>query len=91
MNDALKYDCEFLSAIYMALPSKHQTRWLDYEKSTCHWDDMMKFLDRVYDQANAELALISSYESDHKNHKNLEEKLSLLKPRSISFSYKYPI
>ena len=68
MNDALKYDCEFLSAIYMALPSKHQTRWLDYEKSTCHWDDMMKFLDRAYDQANAELALIGSYESDHKNH-----------------------
>ena len=64
MNDALKYDCEFLSAIYMALPSKLQTRWLDYEKSPCHWDDMMKFLDRAYDQANAELALISSYESE---------------------------
>ena len=29
MSDALKHDAEFLSAVYCALPDKHQTRWLE--------------------------------------------------------------
>ena len=68
MNDALRYDCEFLAAIYCNLPSKHQVRWLDYDKSDNHWDDMLKFLDRAYTQANDELALIGTYEPHSKPH-----------------------
>ena len=66
MGDALKYDSEFLSAVYCALPSKHQVRWLDYEKSSNHWEDMIKFLERAYNQANDELALLGAYEADSK-------------------------
>ena len=66
MGEALQFDSEFLSAVYCALPSKHQVRWLDYEKSSNHWDDMMKFLERAYNQANDELALIGTYEADSK-------------------------
>ena len=68
MGDALKYDSEFLSAVYCALPSKHQTRWLDYEKSDDHWADMLKFLSRAYEQANNELSLLSIYEADGKKN-----------------------
>ena len=32
MGQALQFDSEFMSAVYCALPSKHQVRWLDYEK-----------------------------------------------------------
>ena len=68
MGEALKYDCEFISAIYCALPNKHQVRWLDFDKSDNHWEDMMKFLERAYNQANNELALIGTYESEGKSH-----------------------
>ena len=33
MSNALRYDCEFLAAIYCALPSKHQVHWSDYNKT----------------------------------------------------------
>ena len=66
MSEALQFDSEFLSAVYCALPTKHQTRWLDFEKSSNHWEDMLKFLDRAYNQANDELALIGTYEADSK-------------------------
>ena len=64
MSEALKHDSEFLSAVYCALPDKHKTRWLDYEKSKDHWSDMLKFLERAYNQANEELALLGTYEAD---------------------------
>ena len=44
MSEALRHDSEFLSAVYCALPDKHKTRWLDFEKSKNHWEDMLKFL-----------------------------------------------
>ena len=68
MGDALKFDSEFLSAVFCALPSKHQTRWLDYEKGNDHWADMLKFLSRAYEQANDELSLLSIYEADEKKN-----------------------
>ena len=64
MSEALKHDSEFLSAVYCALPDKHKTRWLDFEKSKNHWEDMLKFLERAYNQANEELALLGTYEAD---------------------------
>eukprot|EP00092_Neocalanus_flemingeri_P069439 GFUD01085096.1.p1 GENE.GFUD01085096.1~~GFUD01085096.1.p1 ORF type:complete len:409 (+),score=105.81 GFUD01085096.1:686-1912(+) len=45
MSDTLKHDSEFLSAVYCALPDKHQTRWLEYQKTDCHWNDMTMIWD----------------------------------------------
>ena len=74
MSGALEHDSEFLSAVFCALPDKHKTRWLDYTKSDNHWSDMMNFLERAYNQATEELALLSTYKLDKKKGKSDEER-----------------
>ena len=64
MSSALEHDSEFLSAVYCALPNKDQQRWLDYDKTSNHWDDMLKFLDRAYNQATEDLSLLATYKAD---------------------------
>ena len=64
MGVALTHDAEFLSAVYCALPDRHKVRWLDFDKSGDHWNSMLTFLDRAYEQANQELALLSVYTKD---------------------------
>ena len=66
MGGALEHDSEFLAAVYRALPSIDQRRWLESEKTSNHWDDMMKFLERSYDMATEELALLATYKVDEK-------------------------
>ena len=66
MGPALTHDSEFLSAVYTALPDRHRVRWLDFEKEDDHWASMLKFLDKAYDQANQELALLLVYKEDTK-------------------------
>ena len=66
MGSALTHDSEFLSAVYTALPDRHRVRWLDFEKEDDHWASMLKFLDKAYDQANQELALLLVYKEDTK-------------------------
>ena len=66
MGGALTHDSEYLAAVYCALPDRHRVRWLDYEKEEDHWASMLKFLDKAYDQANQELALLSVYNDDKK-------------------------
>ena len=66
MGGALTHDPEFLSAVYCALPDRHRVRWLEYEKGIDQWDSMLKFLDKSYDQANEELALLSVYGREEK-------------------------
>ena len=63
-QDALLHDSEFLSAVYYALPSVDQRKWLETKKSDCHWTDMMKFLEEAYDRATEELSLLSTYKAD---------------------------
>ena len=62
----LKVDNDFLSAIYRALPSKVQDRWLDYDKTVyaTKWDAFMDFLERSREKALQSKALISTYEED---------------------------
>ena len=79
MRSALEHDSEFLSAVYCALPEKHQTRWLDYTKTSNHWQDMMSFLDRAYDQATEELALLATYKTDAKKKVKVEDEKILSK------------
>ena len=66
MGPALTHDSEFISAVYTALPDRHRVRWLDFEKEDDHWASMLKFLDKAYDQANQELALLLVYKEDTK-------------------------
>merc|ERR1711867_384963 len=66
MKEALQHDSEFLAAVYHALPSIHQRRWLESEKTSNHWEDMMNFLERSYDMATEEIALLTTYKVDEK-------------------------
>ena len=66
MDGALEHDCEYLSAVYCALPSTEQRKWLELDKSENHWSDMMEFLDKAYDQATEELSLLATYSNDKK-------------------------
>ena len=81
MSEALKHDSEFLSAVYCALPDRHKTRWLEYEKSSNHWETMMRFLETAYNQANEELALLATYDADNK--KPLKPDKTPVKPFAI--------
>ena len=58
MGDALKYDHEFLSAVYNALPDRHRKGWWDYPKTDNLWACMLNYLDKVYEQSNGELAML---------------------------------
>ena len=62
-------DAEFLSAVFCALPDKHQYRWLEFEKSECHWDDMLRFLEKSYNMAVEEQAFLLTYKSDQEKKK----------------------
>ena len=74
MQGALVHDTEFLSAVYCALPDKHQTRWLDYTKTSNHWEDLMKFLESAYSQATEEMSLLATYKSDAEKKVKLKGK-----------------
>ena len=58
MQEALKCDPEFISAVYNALPDRHKRGWWDFPKSDNLWDTMLTFLDKIYDQSNGELAML---------------------------------
>ena len=69
MQQSLKYDPEFLGAVYNCLPVKFQDKWLDLNKSSfdTKWDAMISFLDTVYDQATEQLILLDTMgKVDHK-------------------------
>ena len=66
MEAALTHDSEFLSAVYCALPDRHQLRWLEWPKTRDHWSNMLSFLDRTYEMATHELALLTVYKKDEK-------------------------
>ena len=57
MGEALKYDQEFLSAVYNALPDRHKKGWWDFAKTDNLWGNMLSFLDKIYEQSNGELAM----------------------------------
>ena len=62
-SNALKYDSEFISAIYFQLPNRQKTEWLKYDKSVYSdkWTAIMAFLEEIYEQAVQEKLLIASY------------------------------
>ena len=62
LQDCLQHDSEFLGAVYNCLPSKYQDKWLDVDKSSNKWTDMVSFLDKQYDKATEQLVLLGTIE-----------------------------
>ena len=52
-SEALKYDGEFISAVYFQLPDRQKCKWLEYNKTTYSdkWSALVAFLDIAHDQA----------------------------------------
>ena len=62
LQDCLQYNSKFLAAVYNCLPDKYQDKWLDVDKSSNKWSDMLTFLDTLYDQATEQLLLLGTIE-----------------------------
>lgn len=62
-SNALKYDGEFVSAVYFQLPDRQKSKWLDFDKSLHpdKWSAMLAFLDDAYEKAVQEKLLLASY------------------------------
>ena len=52
-SEALKYDGEFVSAVYFQLPDRQRNEWLKFDKSSYghKWPALLAFLEEVYDRA----------------------------------------
>ena len=50
------------------------------EKSSNKWDDMITFLDKLYDQANEQLVLLSTIETDS----GAKKKVAIVEARAVS-------
>ena len=63
MQEMLKYDDEYLSAIYRALPSKERDRWLNFDKDQfgTEWEAMEAFLEEIREKATNSKILLSNY------------------------------
>ena len=62
-EEALHVDSEFLAAVYRALPSHNQTKWLEFDKSPYRskWAGFVKFLEVARNQAVQNKVLLSEY------------------------------
>ena len=63
MADMLKYDDEYLSAIFRALPYQERTKWLNFEKDgfSCEWEAMEAFIEDAHEKATKTKILLSNY------------------------------
>ena len=64
LEDMLRYDDEYLSAVFKALPSNEKIRWLDFDKASYNfqWDAFMVFLEQEREKSTSTKVLISCYE-----------------------------
>ena len=62
-SEALKYDGEFVSAVYFQLPNRHRQEWLKFDKSKFgdKWSALLVFLEDAYESAVQEKLLLASY------------------------------
>ena len=65
LEQMLRFDDEYLSSVYRALPSNERTEWLKFDKSgySFSWDAMMVFLELAREQATSSKVLLSCYSS----------------------------
>ena len=59
----LKYDDEYISTIFKALPTSERTEWLKYSKEEFEWDweALLKFLDEAQERATNTKAHLTNY------------------------------
>ena len=86
MQDMLKYDDEYLSAIFRAMPSQTRNDWLKYDKDKFDsvWEAMEKFLEEAHEIATNTKVLLSSYATS----KPVSEKIRCKKCHEFGH-YKY--
>ena len=63
MQEMLKYDDEYLSAIYKALPARERDKWLNFDKEgyETEWGAMEVFLEIIREKATNSKVLLSNY------------------------------
>ena len=63
LQDMLKYDDEYLAAIFRVLPANEKTKWLDFSKSSfpSTWNAMESFLDDAHERATETKVLLCNY------------------------------
>ena len=63
MQEMLKYDDEYLSAIYKALPARERDKWLNFDKAgyETEWGAMEVFLEIIREKATNSKVLLSNY------------------------------
>ena len=71
-SEALKYDGEFVSAIYFQLPDRQKSKWLEFDKASYadKWSALFAFLEVAYEQAVEEKLLLASYDSSSNVSRN---------------------
>ena len=63
MQEMLKYDDEYLSAVFRALPTQERTMWLKFDKKDydSEWKAMETFLELIHEEATNTKVLLSNY------------------------------
>ena len=62
-SEALKYDGEFVAAVYFQLPERQKIKWLEFDsdKFDDKWAALIAFLDDAYEKAVKEKLLLACY------------------------------
>ena len=62
-SEALKYDGEFVAAVYFQLPERQKMKWLEFDsdKFDDKWAALIAFLDDAYEKAVKEKLLLACY------------------------------
>ena len=76
MQEMLKYDDEYLSAVFRALPSQERTMWLKFEKVKfgSEWEAMENFLDKAHEEATTTKVLLSNYAAKELTNEGIKSK-----------------
>ena len=63
MQEMLKHDDEYLSAIFRALPTQHRNKWLEFDKDRYDnvWEAMESFIEDAHEKATNTKVLLSNY------------------------------
>ena len=63
LDQMLRYDDEYISAVFKALPSSERMEWLKFEKSSfeSEWEALLVFVDQAHDRANSIKAHLTNY------------------------------
>ena len=63
LETMLRYDDEYLSAVFKALPSTERLEWLKFDKSSYpfEWDALLCFLEQAREKATSTKVLLSCY------------------------------